>query len=91
MLVLSCQAGTSRLHVQRQDITPDEHLGHPGGVNDGEALAVYAANEPSEYHVDRNGVEGRRENDESALNRIGCDLVGVIVGICTYAVANYLN
>ena len=91
VLLICRQASTVPLHVQREDITKDEQLGHPSGSNDGEALAVHPANQTSEHHVDRGSVEDGCEQDETALDRVGCDFIGVIVRKDAGAVADNLN
>lgn len=52
---------------------------------------MYTANETSEHHVDGCSVEDRREEDETALNHVGGDLIGVVVSKYACAVANNLN
>lgn len=43
-------------------------------------LAVDAAHEPAERHVDGCGEEGRRDEDEHGLHDVGGQLVGFVVG-----------
>lgn len=80
-LVLYRQPGSVGLHGQREDIARDEDFGHPGGADNGETLAVNTANQTSEHHVYGSSVEDGREEDETALDGVRRDLVGVVVTI----------
>ena len=52
---------------------------------------MHAADEAAEHHVDGGGVQDGGEEDESALDGVGGDLVGVVVREDAGRVADYLD
>ena len=54
-------------------------------------LCVDTANDASEDHVDRGGVEHGRQEDEGGGDGVGGDLVGVVEGPDAGCVSAYLD
>ncbi|EFY90364.1 hypothetical protein MAC_03610 [Metarhizium acridum CQMa 102] len=70
-----------RLHHERQDVAQHKGLGEPADGDDGVALAVDAAHEPPERHVDGGGEERGRNEDEHRLHQVRAELVGVVARV----------
>lgn len=72
--------GPGELAAQTDEVDEDEELGQPARGDEGVMLGFQGADDAAQGHVQRGGDEGRRGEDEEALEDKGEDGVGVVVG-----------